>query len=660
MISNVDHASLLVELGSLSSEEADSVDDEQVEEGDFHHDGAEITPGDFEDHHEVDSCLSESEGATPKELNPSEILLRMETGEEDYSSRSSLSSLSEIDEKITDVKRGSMCLEPEDFQIECSHISPQTSFDSDFHFVSGLADDNERGVPILESRNDHIDECDISKQSSLDSDFHFTSRMMDESSHQKPALESTGYQIADSGILKESSPEYDIMSGLEDDNQEHVLEPRGHHIVEYGISSHTSHNSEFHLTTAVVDDGQHSDPVYDSSSPSIETFLTFSSISSDTHRSEMGSPLAMVEDKESEAQATCGFKEMFEGSSQAQSPDESKLRSIVTENTGDEIPELGLSEVDSIFYGQNGVMKPESADENVSVDSLASLSEIIVNGIKQLNFASFSCKMASEESNLPVQEKDYPPPVVEQVSADIELSASEAKPVREHGLVTEKNLGLEQDQVNSPGFDVDIQVDGFQAVGEKLDLVDSNSHHVPSNDSHLSAHEERQPAVVDLTVVSLDSGHQNPLSGEKSHLELEKQQSLSDKSMLKPRVLSVSISNNKNILKLYDPEEKMSDFTSDSTDSLEYKSTDGGMNMEDHHLHKIVYEDCHQVLEHSNSPGETYGPPMAEDNVNEEEDEMKEIDEELLSELDTVRDLSVKEVAGESLHDEQVPENTSV
>ncbi|KAJ6697168.1 hypothetical protein OIU85_003523 [Salix viminalis] len=578
MISNVDHASLLVELGSLSSEEADSVDDEQVEEG-----------------------------ATPKELNPSEILLRMETGEEDYSSRSSLSSLSEIDEKITDVKRGSMCLEPEDFQIECSHISPQTSLDSDFHFVSGLADDNEH----------------------------------------------RGYQIADSGILKESSPESDIMSGLEDDNQEHVLEPRGHHIVEYGISSHTSHNSDFHLTTAVVDDGQHSDPVYDSSSPSIETFLTFSSISSDTHRSEMGSPLAMVEDKESEAQATCGFKEMFEGSSQAQSPDESKLRSIVTENTGDEIPELGLSEVDSIFYGQNGVMKPESADENVSVDSLASLSEIIVNGIKQLNFASFSCKMASEESNLPVQEKDYPPPVVEQVSADIELSASEAKPVREHGLVTEKNLGLEQDQVNSPGFDVDIQVDGFQAVGEKLDLVDSNSHHVPSNDSHLSAHvfgdhldlsssetkhvEEnslekgetiqfKQDQLhfpgsdttigagfhqdVDLTVVSLDSGHQNPLSGEKSHLELEKQQSLSDKSMLKPRELSDSISNNKNISKVYDPEEKMSDFTSDSTDSLEYKRN--------------------------------ICPPMAEDNVNEEEDEMKEIDEELLSELDTVGDLSVK------------------
>ncbi|KAG6737600.1 hypothetical protein POTOM_059128 [Populus tomentosa] len=465
MISNVDRASLLVEPGSLSSEEVDSVDDEQVEE----------------------------EGATPKELNPSEILLCMGPGEEDYSSRSSLSSLSEIDEKISDVKRGSMCLEPANFQIEGSHISTQTSLDSDFHFVRGLADDNEHREPILESRNDHIDECDISTQSSLDSDFHFISRMMDESSHREPALESTGYQIAGSGILKECSPEFDlyVMSGLADDNQEHVLDPRGHHIVESGISSQTSHNSDFHLTTAVVDDGQHSDTVYDSSPPSIETFLSFSSLSSDTHRSERGSPLAMVEDKVSEAHVeslekfTSGYKEMLEGSSQAQSPDESEIRSGVTENTGDEIAELGLSGVDSNFYGQNGVMKPESAIENVSVDSPASFvrrwisrGEIIVDGNKQLDSAYSSCKMTSEESNLPVLEKDYPP---------------------------------------------------------------------------------------------LD-----------------------------------------------------------------------------------------QVLERYNYPGETYGSPISEDNVNEEEDEMKQIDEELLSELDTIGDLSVKEVVGESLHDEQVPENTSV
>jgi hypothetical protein len=627
MISNVDHASLLVERGSLSSEEVDSVEDEQVEKSDLHHDGAEFALGDVENHHEIDSGLSESGGVTPEELNTSEILLRMGHGEEDYSSRSSLSSLSEIDEKICDVNRGSTSLEPTNSQIEGSHISIQTSLDSDFHFVNGLADDNEHREPVLESRNDHIDECDISTQSSLDSDFHFTSQMMDGSQYREPVLESTGNQIGDAGILKEGSTESDsnVLSGMADDNQEPVLEPGGHHIEEPGISLQTSHNSDIHLTSAVVDDGQHSDPVYDSSPPSIETILSFSSLSSDTQRSEMGSPLAMAEfaDKDSEAHAenlekdTSSYQVMLEGSSQAHSPDETEFRSTgVAENTGNEITELGFSGAESNFDGQNGFTKPESAAENFSVDSSPSLSdngsakevvagkeenshhkedrlhsssldaEIIVDGYKQLDSASSSYKMASEESNLPVLEKDYPLLVVEQVSVDTNLSASEAKPVEDHAIGIEKSFGLEQDQVSSTSFDVDIHADGFQAVGEKLDPVDSNSQHVPSNDLHLSVHEEREPSVVaeqvkgthlnvsssemklveehssekgetiqseqdqvhlsssdsaigagfhqdvDVTVVSSESGHQNPLSEEKPHLELEKQQSLSDKSML--------------------------------------------------------------------------------------------------------------------------------
>ncbi|KAG5232902.1 Uro-adherence factor [Salix suchowensis] len=767
MISNVDHASLLVERGSLSSEEVDSLDDEQVEKRDLHLDGAEIGFGDVENHQDIDSGLSESGGATPEELNTSEILLRMGRGEEDYSSRSSLSSLSEIDEKISDVNRGSTSLEPRNSQIEGSHISTQTSLDSDFHFVNGLADDNEYREPILEPRNDHIDECDISTQSSLDSDFHFTSQMMVESQYREPGLDSTGNQIGDSGILKEISMESDsnVMSGLPDDNQEPVLESGGHHIEESGISLQTYHNSDIHLTTAVTDDGQHSNPVYDSSPQSIETFLSFSSFSSDTQRSEMGSPLATAEfaDKDSEVHAENLEKDMsshqvmLEGSSQAHSPDEIEFRSTgVAENTGNEIAVLGFSGVEINFDGQKGYTKPESAAENVSVDysslsdngsakevvagmeenshhkedrlhSSTSDADTIVDGYMQLDSASSSYNMASEEINLPVLEKD-PPLVVGQVSLDTKLSASEAKPVEDHAIGIEKTFGLEQDQISSTSFDADIHADGFQAVDERLYLVDSNSQHVPSNDLHLSVHEEGEPSVVaeqvlgthldesslemklveehssekgetiqsvqdqvhssisdsvigagfhrdvDVTIVSSESGHQNALFEEKSHLESEKQQSLSDKSIPEqsssnhdePQGQSVTISNNENIPEVHNPEERisrsttslMSNFTSDSPNSLPYKSPDGGMDLKDDVRDKIVYEDYHQVLEHSNYPGEAYGPPVAEENINEEEDEIKEIDDGLLSELDTVGDFSVTEVVGESLHDEQVPENS--
>ncbi|KAF9670319.1 hypothetical protein SADUNF_Sadunf13G0056100 [Salix dunnii] len=768
MISNVDHASLLVERGSFSSEEVDSLDDEQVEKRGLHLDGAEIAFGDIENHQEIDSGLSESGGATPEELNTSEILLRMGRGEEDYSSRSSLSSLSEIDEKISDVNRGSTYLEPRNSQIEGSHISIQTSVDSDFHFVNGLTDDNEHREPILESRNDLMDECDISTLSSLDSDFHFTSQMMDESQYREPGLDSTGNRIGDSGVLKESSMESDsnAMSGLPDDNHEPVLESGGHHIEESGISLQTYPNSDIHLTTAVVDDGQHSNPVYDSSPQSIETFLSFSSRSSDTQRSEMGSPLAMVEfaDKDSEVHSENLEKDMsshqvmLEGSSRAHSPDENEFRSMgVTENTGNEIAMLGFSGVELNFDGQNGYTKPESAAENVSVDSSSLLdkgsakevvagveenshhkedrlhssrfdAETIADRYMQLDSASSSYKMASEESNLPVLEKDYPPLLVGQVSLDTKLSASEAKPVEDHAIGIVKTFGLEQDQVSSTSFDADIHADGFQAVDEKLYLVDSNSQHVPSNDLHLSVHEEGEPSVVaeqvlgthldvssletklveehlsekgetiqsvqdqvhssisdsvigvgihrdvDVTVVSSESGQQNALFEGKSHLELEKQQSLSDKSILEqsssshdePRGQSVTVSNNENIPEVHNPEERVSrsitslmlNFTSDSPNSLPYKSPDGGMDLKDDVLDKIVYEDYHQVLEHSNYPGEAYGPPVAEENINEEEDEIKEIDDGLLSELDTVGDFSVKEVVDESLHDEQVPENS--
>ncbi|KAJ6763211.1 CARDIOMYOPATHY-ASSOCIATED PROTEIN [Salix purpurea] len=179
---------------------------------------------------------------------------------------------------------------------------------------------------------------------------------------------------------------------------------------------------------------------------------------------------------------------------------------------------------------------------------------------------------------------------------------------------------------------------------------------------------------VDVTIVSSESGHQNALFEEKSHLESEKQQSLSDKSIPEqsssnhdePQGQSVTVSNNENIPEVHNPEERisrsttslMSNFTSDSPNSLPYKSPDGGMDLKDDVRDKIVYEDYHQVLEHSNYPGEAYGAPVAEENINEEEDEIKEIDDGLLSELDTVGDFSVKEVVGESLHDEQIPENS--
>ncbi|KAA3478146.1 microtubule-associated protein futsch-like [Gossypium australe] len=131
LILNEDHVSVdEQESHSSDSDDVESVDVDQVENRDVHHDVVEITLGDGESHLEIEP-VSEAGATNHSEhtaseaenrdvhhdtvvitlgdvaratLNATEIHPRTEPVEEDYSSRSSLSSLSEIDEKISDVK----------------------------------------------------------------------------------------------------------------------------------------------------------------------------------------------------------------------------------------------------------------------------------------------------------------------------------------------------------------------------------------------------------------------------------------------------------------------------------------------------------------------------------------------------------------------------
>ncbi|MBA0653948.1 hypothetical protein Goklo_021046 [Gossypium klotzschianum] len=76
------------------------------------------------------------------------------------------------------------------------------------------------------------------------------------------------------------------------------FEPRDHETEEFGFSMQPSfEESESHSTSRAVDDNQHREPVYDSSPPSLEKFLSFSSVPSNTlaEISKMVSPLMLVE-----------------------------------------------------------------------------------------------------------------------------------------------------------------------------------------------------------------------------------------------------------------------------------------------------------------------------------------------------------------------------
>lgn len=96
----------------------------------------------------------------------------------------------------------------------------------------------------------------------------------------------------------------------------------------------------------------------------------------------------------------------------------------------------------------------------------------------------------------------------------------------------------------------------------------------------------------------------------------------------------------------------ISDSASILTDSPKYKSSLREIDLEDSILDEIVKEDHSRISEHLDIEQEAH---ILEENVN-EVDETKEIDEVLLSELDTVGDFNVKMVHEESFHDKLTPE----
>ncbi|KDP39617.1 hypothetical protein JCGZ_02637 [Jatropha curcas] len=703
MISTLDHVSVLVERGSLSSEDVDSVD---IEKRDVHHNGDEIILGNVEIRPELDSSLSTL--GIPVELNTSEILLRMEPVEEEYSSGSSLSSLLEVDEKISNVKNASIDPEPRNGQIEESHIPTQTSLGSDFHFKSEVADENQQEEPVVELRDNGTAESGIVMPTTINASYHFTSGMEDDAR----CMEPTGNYAVDSSIPRQVSLSSDshILSEVVDNDQQRnlVVEPTDNHIRESSIPMQTSVDSDFHLTSGVVDDDQHKEPVYDSSPQAAEKLLSLLSISSDTQgeTSELESPRAVAEfaGKESEihtesmGKVASGHKDVHEASLQEHSLDEKESRSREVTEVDYDSTKVGMSGDDLTFDYQNlknGFIKPELVVEHDAVDSppssstngsikdsvayleersdheldqLHSASSIAV-GLQQdligkLDSPSSTNQVASEENILHALEKEH-------------LSAV----VDEHAVSTEGILQL--DQVPSSSFDAEIHVNGSPDMRENLDSAHPSFENMPSNDSNLSTREERQPAVVAEQVLE---AHLEVSSSEIKHVEerlLRKEETLqfnqyqvhssssnamigavllqdedmkqlysTDKDVVEsssndddkskePSVTLIESAEEVNIAK----DVNMPESISVPPESLEYKSKIDEVGLKDNILDKIVYEDSNHVLEHH-----TYS--VAEENISEEEDEIKEIDEGLLSELDTVGDFRVEQVVGESVHDE--------
>ncbi|KAM2976420.1 hypothetical protein FF2_013492 [Malus domestica] len=152
-ISNIYHATddLVVEHGSQSSEDVDSLEMEQAGKRDSQHDELEVKLLESQD---LEPSLSGATGlATHGEHITNEVHVKQDPIEEDNSSTSSLSSLTEEDEKIADAVEGeSTSLEARRDIAKEFVISPQPSLkESEVQFMSRRVNEDEHDEPVYDS-----------------------------------------------------------------------------------------------------------------------------------------------------------------------------------------------------------------------------------------------------------------------------------------------------------------------------------------------------------------------------------------------------------------------------------------------------------------------------------------------------------------------------
>ncbi|XVE62443.1 hypothetical protein DITRI_Ditri06bG0118600 [Diplodiscus trichospermus] len=552
LILNEDH-SVHDEQDSQSSGDVESVDVDKAENRDVHHDVVEITLGDGESQLKMESNFSEAGASTHVELDVSEIHHRAEPVEEGYSSRSSLSSLSEIDEKISDVRgEGSACFEPRDHEIK-------------------------------ESGN---------------------------------------------------------------------------------------------CTSRVVDENQHREPVYDSSPPSVQNSLSLSSVSFDTQAeaSEMGSNSMLVEstDKEHEAhgektvQGTSSYQEMHAGSSDLLNDNEPRARDLpeISEHC---VTHACSSGVSSTSADHNVSMVPEALVEYVSMDAGSShlyegLKEDVSNKEQsftqnQVDFSSLGEEMvlAIDKGNVELLESSPD----EQQHPMHPNESSEAEPVDRHAFDNE-DTQLEQDEIQSSCSSEDNLTEGSVIPKDESIQTDCQMH-LSNSDASLDVdgHKGKELPSTPSDSHSQDVPSRENPSPQPEKLLLQSDKPIDERDKLQEQSLfavesrgEVNIVNDDVTMhEVHDSEDKLSTNLSSMTLQCSSSHSEGPElmlptdreDLKDKILNRFESEGPDEVSEHFSYAAEVYASHVDKENISEEEDEIKDIDEGILSELDTVGDFNVRE-----------------
>ncbi|KAM3690643.1 hypothetical protein ACB094_09G136800 [Castanea mollissima] len=661
LIYSMDHVSDHVERGTQSSEDVDSLEIEPVEQRD--RDEVEIILGQVENHSEMDPSSVETGGAaTPLELNIGETHFKTEPVGEAYSSRSSLSSLSEIDEKIPDVIReASTNFEPRSDDIEESGSSMQPSLEvPDFRFMSGEVDENQH-EPVYDSSPSADKEPEL-HGASIGNDVPNYEEMHAASSQAHPLdekeprsselqelpkddvlqVESSGVNVGDQngsvvpqsvvklvsvdssssspdiGSVEEEGMAYEKESFPHEQDQVSSLSVDSKIPVGFHQEVHESYMASDNLISSRIEKQQPQPSVV------VEHVSVILTETEPAERHAIGKEETLkLEQDQIYSSSSLDYESVGEGSMH---------RDVVFQPEQDQVQSSSFDDAEIHIGGQR--------DGDEKLDSVISPSQ-------HIPFNYLSSSVSEEQPSL----------ATEQVAVSRTLSnhsTSETECVKDHSSNEEDIIQFEQDKVQSLSPVSDIDAGPHQDLDLKVISLSYSGQYVPSEENPQSELEKHLPY------------------SDKSMVEafVDRDERRESSSILAKSTEVVRIIDNGDVPEVHDTEDKslpdMSSLVSDSTqmhipaESPDSNSHTGGVDLKADILEGIVNEDQIKVSEDFSYLTEAYGSHISEHNINEEADEIKEIDEGLLSELDTVGDFSVKEVVGESLHSKLIPEETNV
>lgn len=481
LLSTIYQASDFLEHGSQSSEDVDSVEKEQADKRDIQHGQVKEALGEVENHHEMDLHLSETgEAAAHVELNTSTIHLQAEQVEgEGYSCRSSLSSLSEVDETITDVK-------------------------------------NEDNLTSFGAGVDRIDESVISAQLSLEeSEFRFISGVVEDNQNRDPVYDSS--PPAAKRLLSLSS----ISSDLQIEMAEMVNPPTSaENAVSFEYRESEVHGESIEKNPSGSDDMTSASPKVDAVD---EIPLGSGEVieSRELIISRVGSSGADPEDGDQS-----GFME----------PEAAVVH--VSVDSGSISSEIRLVEDDRIHEEKN---IPSEHDNVSSSNRDVEIPTAVHQTEDDKLHTSSSDHISSEDLSTPAQPEEQPSTVVEHTSVCSNLSTSETEPLVEQSVVQEETSHLEKDQVQADclsekttvkemlkdeiiqpednqvqplSSDSEIQVESSRDLAVQLDMLESTHQHTSPNDITLAGLEEAKPPFV---VDQVSEIHPSSCSSENDH-----------------------------------------------------------------------------------------------------------------------------------------------